>query len=73
MIHEILPVGMLRCNCSVFGDEQSREALVVDPGDEIDSVLRIVAKHSLTVKAIVITRFFCFSITPGLAPARRRN
>jgi hydroxyacylglutathione hydrolase len=55
MIHEILPVGMLRCNCSVFGDEQSREALVVDPGDEIDSVLRIVAKHSLTVKAIVIT------------------
>jgi len=55
MIHEILPVGMLRCNCSVFGDEQSREALVVDPGDEIDSVLRIVAKHGLTVKAIVIT------------------
>jgi hydroxyacylglutathione hydrolase len=55
MIHEILPVGMLRCNCSVFGDEQSREALVVDPGDEIGSVLRIVAKHGLTVKAIVIT------------------
>jgi hydroxyacylglutathione hydrolase len=55
MIHEILPVGMLRCNCSVFGDEQSREALVVDPGDEIDSVLSIVAKHGLTVKAIVIT------------------
>ena len=55
MIHEILPVGMLRCNCSVFGDEQSREALVVDPGDEIDSVLRVLAKHGLTVKAIVIT------------------
>lgn len=46
---------MLRCNCSVFGDEQSREALVVDPGDQIDSVLSIVAKHGLTVKAIVIT------------------
>jgi hydroxyacylglutathione hydrolase len=55
MIHEILPVGMLRCNCSVFGDEQSRQGLVVDPGDEIDSVLRVVAKHGLTVKAIVIT------------------
>ena len=36
MIHEILPVGMLQCNCSVFGDEQTREALVVDPGDEIE-------------------------------------
>jgi glyoxylase-like metal-dependent hydrolase (beta-lactamase superfamily II) len=55
MIHEILPVGPLQCNCSVFGDEQSREALVVDPGDEIGRVLAIIAKHGLTVKAIVIT------------------
>jgi glyoxylase-like metal-dependent hydrolase (beta-lactamase superfamily II) len=55
MIHEILPVGVLQCNCSVFGDEQSREGLVVDPGDNIDSVLEIVRKHGLTVKAIVIT------------------
>ena len=55
MIHEILPVGMLQCNCSIFGDEQSREAMVVDPGDEIASVLEIVARHGLTVKAIVIT------------------
>ena len=55
MIHEILPVGMLRCNCSVFGDEQSREALVVDPGDEIDSVLRMAAKHGLKITAIVST------------------
>ena len=55
MIHEILPVGMLQCNCSIFGDEQSREAMVVDPGDEIASVLEMVARHGLTVKAIVIT------------------
>lgn len=55
MIHEILPVGMLHCNCSIFGDEQSREALVVDPGDEIDEILSIIRRHRLTVKAIVIT------------------
>ncbi len=55
MIHEILPVGMLQCNCSIFGDEQTREGLVVDPGDEIDAVLDIIRKHGLTVKAIVIT------------------
>jgi glyoxylase-like metal-dependent hydrolase (beta-lactamase superfamily II) len=55
MIHEILPVGPLACNCSIFGDEASGEALVVDPGDEIESVLEIVARHGLTVKAIVIT------------------
>jgi glyoxylase-like metal-dependent hydrolase (beta-lactamase superfamily II) len=55
MIHEIFPVGMLQCNCSVFGDEQTREGLVVDPGDDIDAVLEIVRRHGLTVKAIVIT------------------
>jgi hydroxyacylglutathione hydrolase len=55
MIHEILPVGMLACNCSIFGDEQSREALVVDPGDNIEGILAVLARHGLTVKAIVIT------------------
>jgi glyoxylase-like metal-dependent hydrolase (beta-lactamase superfamily II) len=55
MVHEILPVGMLACNCSVFGDEQTREAMVIDPGDNIDEILEIVARHGLEVKAIVIT------------------
>ena len=55
MVHEILPVGMLQCNCSIFGDEKSREALVVDPGDDIARVLEVVKRHGLTVKAIVIT------------------
>src|SRR5664280_1355308 len=55
MIHEILPVGMLQCNCSVFGDVESREALVVDPGDDIERILEVVERHGLTVKAIVIT------------------
>jgi hydroxyacylglutathione hydrolase len=55
MIHEILPVGMLQCNCSIFGDEQSRQAVVIDPGDEIEEIQAILAKHRLQVKAIVIT------------------
>ena len=55
MIHEILPVGPLQCNCSVFGDEQTREAMVVDPGDEIGRILEILERHGLKLKAIVIT------------------
>jgi hydroxyacylglutathione hydrolase len=55
MIHEILPVGMLQCNCSIFGDEGTREAIVIDPGDQIDEILMVLARHKLTVKAIVIT------------------
>src|SRR5438477_12937245 len=55
MIHEILPVGPLQCNCSVIGDDVSHEAIVIDPGDDIDDVLAVVAKHKLQVKQIVIT------------------
>ena len=55
MIHEILPVGMLQCNCSIFGDEQSKEAIVIDPGDDIADIQAILDRHGLKVKAIVIT------------------
>lgn len=55
MIHEILPVGPLQCNCSIVGDENTREAMVIDPGDDIDDVLELVRKHNLQVKQIIIT------------------
>jgi hydroxyacylglutathione hydrolase len=55
MIHEILPVGPLQCNCSVIGDESTHEAMVIDPGDDIEDVLAIIRKHQLQVKQIVIT------------------
>jgi glyoxylase-like metal-dependent hydrolase (beta-lactamase superfamily II) len=55
MILETLPVGPLQCNCSILGDETSREAIVVDPGDDIPRILALLAKHHLTVKQIVIT------------------
>lgn len=55
MLHFILPVGLLQCNCSIFGDEQSREAIVIDPGDEIEKITAILDAHQLRVAAIVIT------------------
>ena len=55
MIHEILPVGPLQCNCSIIGDENTREAMVIDPGDDIEDVLAILRRHQLQVKQIVIT------------------
>lgn len=55
MIHEIIPVGSLQCNCSIFGDETTRQAIVIDPGDNIAGIQKILQRHALTVKAIVIT------------------
>ncbi len=55
LIHEILPVGMLQCNCSILGDPETREAIVIDPGDEVERILAAIAKHGLTVRAILNT------------------
>jgi glyoxylase-like metal-dependent hydrolase (beta-lactamase superfamily II) len=55
MIHEILPVGPLQCNCSVIGDESTREGMVIDPGDDIADILALIKKHNLKIKQIVIT------------------
>lgn len=55
MIHEILPVGWLQCNCSILGEEASRQAIVVDPGDEIEQILEVLERHRLRVEYIVIT------------------
>jgi len=55
IIHEILPVGMLQCNCHIIGDPKTHEALVIDPGDDADRILAIIERHKLKVRAIVIT------------------
>ena len=55
MIRETFPVGPLQCNCSVIGDEQTHEAMVIDPGDQIEGILEILRQEKLTLKQIVIT------------------
>ena len=55
MIHEILPVGLLQCNCSIVGDEASREAIIIDPGDETERIREILERHRLRLKYIVAT------------------
>lgn len=48
-------MGPLQCNCSIFGDETTHEAIVIDPGDQIEDILAILSKHALKVTAIIIT------------------
>ena len=55
MIYKVFPVGPLQCNCSVVGDEQTREAMVIDPGDQIEDILEILKAENLTLKQIVVT------------------
>lgn len=55
LIHEVLPVGWLQCNCHVLGDPVTREAIVVDPGDEVGRILEILTSRRLNVRAIIST------------------
>ena len=55
VIHEIIPVGPLQCNCAILGDAETREAIVVDPGDDVERILEILRKHNLKVRSIVST------------------
>lgn len=55
MLLETFPVGPLRCNCSILGDETTGEAMVIDPGDNVAYILERLAALRLTLKQIVVT------------------
>src|SRR5580704_15961729 len=55
LIHEVISVGTLQCNCSILGDSATGEALVVDPGDEPEKILEILNRRKLKARAIVVT------------------
>jgi glyoxylase-like metal-dependent hydrolase (beta-lactamase superfamily II) len=55
VIVETFPVGMLQCNCTIVGDETTREAIVIDPGDDPDTIAERLNFHHLTLKEIVCT------------------
>jgi glyoxylase-like metal-dependent hydrolase (beta-lactamase superfamily II) len=55
MIVETFPVGPLACNCTILADEESRRALVVDPGDDAGEILRRLGDRGLALGAMVST------------------
>jgi glyoxylase-like metal-dependent hydrolase (beta-lactamase superfamily II) len=55
MVIETFPVGPLQCNCTIPGDEQAGEAIVIDPGEEVGRIQRRLAALGLKVKQILIT------------------
>jgi hydroxyacylglutathione hydrolase len=55
MILETFPVGLLQCNCTILGDEEAGEAIVVDPGDEVERIERRLAELGLKLTQILIT------------------
>ena len=46
---------MLECNCTILGNEQTGEAIVIDPGEEPEAIMERLAFHRLSLKEIVCT------------------
>ena len=55
MVLETFPVGPLACNCTILGDENAGEAIIVDPGDEVSRIYRRLSELGLKLKQILIT------------------
>ncbi len=55
MIIRKLTVGPIMANCFIVGCEETRQAAVIDPGDEVDRILVALAKDQLTVAVIINT------------------
>lgn len=55
MTHDVLATGPLQCNCQILGDEESKTALVVDPGDDIPEIEQLLGRRGLAVAKILFT------------------
>ncbi|MEA3544829.1 MAG: MBL fold metallo-hydrolase [Thermodesulfobacteriota bacterium] len=55
MIFDTLPTGPLEVNCYIIGCEETRKAVVVDPGGDVDHILQLLKKHQLEVVMIINT------------------
>ncbi len=72
MLVEHFPVGPLQCNCVIVADPQTRSAFVVDPGDDVDRILAVLARHNLRVGGILATHAHIDHVG-GLASLARRT
>jgi glyoxylase-like metal-dependent hydrolase (beta-lactamase superfamily II) len=55
MTSETIVVGALQVNCYLLGCEQTKQAIVIDPGDNPAAILRALRRHGLVLAKIVAT------------------
>jgi hydroxyacylglutathione hydrolase len=70
MIVDTQAVGPFFKNGFVLGCEETHEAVLIDPGDEVDSLLAFAERHTLVIRHILLTHAHVDHIT-GVAAAKR--
>ncbi|MFT4160451.1 MBL fold metallo-hydrolase [Shinella sp.] len=51
----IIPVTPFQQNCTILFDTETKEGVVVDPGGDVEAILRTVEENGITLKAIWLT------------------
>jgi len=70
MILETQAVGPFFKNGFVVGCEATREAVLIDPGDEVDALLAFAERNTLAIRHILLTHAHVDHVT-GVAAAKR--
>jgi hydroxyacylglutathione hydrolase len=70
MILETRAVGPFFKNGFVLGCEETREGVVIDPGDDVDLLLDAVRDHGLAIRYILLTHAHLDHVT-GVASAKK--
>jgi glyoxylase-like metal-dependent hydrolase (beta-lactamase superfamily II) len=55
MLFETFPTGPLGCNCSILVDPESKRAIVVDPGGDLEVIIGFLDAFDAKVEAVVHT------------------
>ncbi|MFN4152264.1 MAG: MBL fold metallo-hydrolase, partial [Candidatus Sericytochromatia bacterium] len=55
MLIETVVVGAFQCNCTIIACDKTKEAIVIDPGDEPEKILEVISHYDLKVKYLLHT------------------
>lgn len=55
MIFKRVQTGVYAVNCYILGDDKTKDAIVVDPGGDLDDIASVIQKEALQVKYILLT------------------
>jgi glyoxylase-like metal-dependent hydrolase (beta-lactamase superfamily II) len=55
MRYAIVPVTPFEQNCTIFWCEKTKQAVVIDPGGDVDRIKQVLDKEGLTLSKILVT------------------
>lgn len=55
MFYTCLPVGFMQVNCYILADESTKEAVVIDPGEDAQRIMSVLNEHEFQLTRILLT------------------